>query len=51
MDSLTNEETVDGDAEYGDLDYDELIEQQHLFVIEKLDLNRQFIFRYFFSCC
>ena len=51
MDSLTNEETVYGDAEYSDLDYVELIEQHHLFVTEKLDLNRQFIFRYFFSCC
>ena len=47
MDSLTNEETVEGYAEYGDLDYGELIEQHHLLVVKNLDLNRQSIFRYF----
>ena len=48
MDTLTNGEIVEED---GDIDYGELIEQHHLVVVKNLDLNRQFIFRYFFSCC
>ena len=46
MDTLTNEEVAEED---GDIDYGELIEQYHLVVVKNLDLNRQFIFRYFLS--
>ena len=45
MNTLTNEDVVEEDVEFDDIDYGQLIEQHHLVVVKNLDLNRQFIFR------